>query len=115
MKDLENVSRNTRSRESESLLVWEVEELRGRQVQMEKTMKWWSECAASWREKWTHVRLERNKVAEEARDMREKVASLEKTMREMRKEIHTLKMELKESREREKEQESLTSSHFFRD
>ena len=68
----------------ETLLVQEVEELRGRAVQMEKTMRsvltvfpwpviccrWWTECAANWREKWTKVRLERNKVIEEAREIR---------------------------------------------
>jgi hypothetical protein len=32
---------------------------------MEKTMKWWSDCTISWREKWSVVRAERNKLREE--------------------------------------------------
>ena len=47
-------------------------------------VRWWSECASSWREKWTQERMEKNKNAEEARDMRIKVESLEKTMVGMR-------------------------------
>ena len=38
-----------------SSLVREVEELRARCCQMEKTMRWWSDCTANWREKWTKV------------------------------------------------------------
>lgn len=35
----------------------EIEELRNRAIQMEKTMKWWSDCTANWREKWGKVSL----------------------------------------------------------
>jgi hypothetical protein len=80
-----------RRKETETLLVQEVEELRGRAVQKEKTMRsvltvfprsviccrWWSECAANWREKWTKVRLERNKVVEEARKIRNEAVRME--------------------------------------
>lgn len=38
----------------------ELEETKARAAQMEKTMKWWSECTANWREKWIKVRLYRN-------------------------------------------------------
>ncbi len=38
------------------LLQREVEELRARCAQMEKTMKWWSDCTANWRDKWSKVR-----------------------------------------------------------
>lgn len=34
----------------------ELEEARARAAQMEKTMKWWSDCTANWREKWSKVR-----------------------------------------------------------
>lgn len=33
----------------------ELEEARARASQMEKTMKWWSDCTANWREKWSKV------------------------------------------------------------
>ena len=33
----------------------ELEEMRARATQMEKTMRWWSDCTANWREKWSKV------------------------------------------------------------
>ena len=41
------------------------EELESRCAQMEKTMRWWSECTANWRDKWSKVRAERNKFKDE--------------------------------------------------
>ena len=35
----------------------ELEEARAQTVQMEKTMRWWSDCTANWREKWSKVRM----------------------------------------------------------
>jgi len=32
---------------------------------MEKTLRWWSDCTANWREKWTKVRSERNRARDE--------------------------------------------------
>ncbi|XP_055377693.1 coiled-coil domain-containing protein 102A isoform X2 [Condylostylus longicornis] len=46
---------------------------------MEKTMKWWSDCTANWREKWSKVRNERNKAREEAKQLR---TSLEAAIKE---------------------------------
>ncbi|KJH50001.1 hypothetical protein DICVIV_03874 [Dictyocaulus viviparus] len=37
---------------------------------MEKTMRWWSECTACWREKWSTVRNERNRAREEGQTLR---------------------------------------------
>lgn len=37
---------------------------------MEKTMRWWSECTASWREKWSTVRDERNRARDESHTLR---------------------------------------------
>lgn len=51
----------------------ELEEARARAAQMEKTMRWWSDCTANWREKWSKVRNERNKVREEAKQLRTKL------------------------------------------
>lgn len=35
----------------------ELEEARNRALQMEKTMRWWSDCTANWREKWSKVNV----------------------------------------------------------
>lgn len=51
----------------------ELEELRARAAQMEKTMRWWSDCTSNWREKWSKVRNERNKAREENRQLRAKL------------------------------------------
>ena len=80
----------------ESAMVREMEELRARTQQMEKTLKWWSDCTANWRDKWTkvtlleqywmknssnvsiyQVRIERNKAIEEARETRREADRLE--------------------------------------
>lgn len=39
----------------EELRIRELEEARARAAQMEKTMRWWSDCTANWREKWSKV------------------------------------------------------------
>lgn len=36
-------------------------------------MRWWSDCTANWREKWSKVRNERNMAREEAKVLRAKV------------------------------------------
>ncbi|KAL4234711.1 hypothetical protein ACF0H5_006353 [Mactra antiquata] len=51
----------------------ELEEIRARAAQMEKTMRWWSDCTSNWREKWSKVRNERNKAREENRQLRAKL------------------------------------------
>ncbi|XP_060074983.1 coiled-coil domain-containing protein 102A-like [Ylistrum balloti] len=56
----------------------ELEEARARATQMEKTMRWWSDCTANWREKWSKVRNERNKAREENRQLRAKLEVLVK-------------------------------------
>lgn len=55
---------------SQALRQRELEEARGRAAQMEKTMRWWSDCTANWREKWSKVRNERNKAREESKQLR---------------------------------------------
>lgn len=57
----------------------ELEEARARAAQMEKTMKWWSDCTQNWREKWSKVRTERNKAREEIKQLR---ASLEQARKD---------------------------------
>lgn len=51
----------------------ELEEARARAAQMEKTMRWWSDCTANWREKWSKVRNERNAARDEAKALRAKL------------------------------------------
>ncbi|PAA64728.1 hypothetical protein BOX15_Mlig031371g1, partial [Macrostomum lignano] len=48
----------------------ELEEARAKSAQLEKTMRWWSDCTASWRDKWSRTRNERNLAREEARQQR---------------------------------------------
>ncbi|KAK7492233.1 hypothetical protein BaRGS_00016530 [Batillaria attramentaria] len=56
--------------EREEMLSRELEEARVRVAQMEKTMRWWSDCTANWRDKWNKARNERNKAREENRMLR---------------------------------------------
>lgn len=43
-------------------------------------MRWWSDCTANWREKWSKVRNERNKAREESKQLRTKLdTSLKET------------------------------------
>ncbi len=44
----------------------ELDELRSRCLQMEKTMKWWSDCTANWRDKWSKVRWVRGASASQS-------------------------------------------------
>ncbi|NXJ54026.1 C102A protein, partial [Spizaetus tyrannus] len=57
----------------EELRLRELEEARARAAQMEKTMRWWSDCTANWREKWSKVRAERNRAREEVRQLRHRL------------------------------------------
>uniref|UniRef100_A0A914VCR6 Coiled-coil domain-containing protein 102A n=1 Tax=Plectus sambesii TaxID=2011161 RepID=A0A914VCR6_9BILA len=62
--------RHTDWDQCEQLRLQELEEARTRAAQMEKTMRWWSECTASWREKWSTVRDERNRARDESHTLR---------------------------------------------
>ncbi|NXT72194.1 C102B protein, partial [Chaetops frenatus] len=69
----------------ETLKIQELEEVKARAAQMEKTMRWWSDCTANWREKWSKVRGERNKAREEARQLRVKLESVIKELSMLKK------------------------------
>ncbi|XP_042320941.1 coiled-coil domain-containing protein 102B-like isoform X2 [Sceloporus undulatus] len=58
---------------SQELRLQELEEAKARTAQMEKTMRWWSDCTANWREKWSKVRVERNKARDEGRQLKLKL------------------------------------------
>ncbi|CAH8643465.1 unnamed protein product [Schistosoma guineensis] len=64
----------------------DLEEARSRATQLEKTMRWWSDCTASWREKWASLRDERNYL-------REKLSSTQKSLDDATEIIETLKLE----------------------
>lgn len=64
----------------EELWRQEMDEVKLRAAQMEKTMRWWSDCTANWREKWSKVRNERNKAREEVRILRSKLESAVKEL-----------------------------------
>ncbi|NXC60853.1 C102B protein, partial [Aleadryas rufinucha] len=69
----------------EAVKTQELEEVKARAAQMEKTMRWWSDCTANWREKWSKVRGERNKAREEARQLRIKLDSVIKELSVLKK------------------------------
>jgi len=71
-----------------------VEELRARTQQMEKTMRWWSDCTANWRDKWTKVRAERNKAVEESRQVRREADRLAAERDRVRQENEMLRLEV---------------------
>ncbi|NXN74542.1 C102B protein, partial [Himantopus himantopus] len=69
----------------EAVRIRQLEEVKARAAQMEKTMRWWSDCTANWREKWSKVRAERNKAREEARQLRIKLDSVVKELSTLKK------------------------------
>ncbi|CAK8696135.1 unnamed protein product [Clavelina lepadiformis] len=58
----------------------ELMNLRVRAEQMEKTLRWWSDCTANWREKWTKVRAERNRAREEAKIVKTELEEAKKEL-----------------------------------
>ncbi|XP_012255638.1 coiled-coil domain-containing protein 102A isoform X2 [Athalia rosae] len=87
----------------EALRQRELEEARARAAQMEKTMRWWSDCTANWREKWSKVRNERNKAREEAKVLRTKLEIAIKdanTFKHERQEIELQNEQLKKEMEK---------------
>jgi hypothetical protein len=80
----------------------ELEEARARTAQMEKTMRWWSDCTANWREKWSKAREERNQAREECRRLRSELdvrnaecGTLAEHRDRLIAQAHTLQQELK--------------------
>ncbi|KAL3243895.1 hypothetical protein MRX96_019485 [Rhipicephalus microplus] len=82
----------------EELRLRELEEARARAAQMEKTMRWWSDCTANWREKWSKVRTERNKAREEVRLLRGRVDATTKEAAALKREKHELEAEVDQLR-----------------
>lgn len=87
---------NTDWEAKEALYLRELDEARARATQMEKTMRWWSDCTANWREKWSKVRNERNKAREEAKQLKNKVDTLSKEIATSKTEKNDLEQQLNE-------------------
>lgn len=77
----------------EELRLRELEEARARAAQMEKTMRWWSDCTANWREKWSKVRAERNRARDEVRQLRQRLDTITKELTSVRRERQELASE----------------------
>ena len=88
----------------EEALAVELEEAKIRVAQMEKTMRWWSDCTSNWREKWNKARGERNKAKDENRLLRAKLEALAK-------EVTRLRRERKEALAQEKDMTLSTEDH----
>ncbi|KAF7256857.1 hypothetical protein EG68_05649 [Paragonimus skrjabini miyazakii] len=66
----------------------ELEESRLRAAQLEKTMRWWSDCTANWREKWALLRDERNQLKDELRHTRKTLELANQTIKQLQCEHH---------------------------
>ncbi|KAM3919861.1 coiled-coil domain-containing protein 102A isoform 1-T3 [Leptodactylus fuscus] len=82
----------------EELRQRELEEARARAAQMEKTMRWWSDCTANWREKWSKVRAERNKAREEGVQLRNRLEVLSKELSALKRERQETSSEMEQLR-----------------
>lgn len=82
----------------EALYHRELDEARARATQMEKTMRWWSDCTANWREKWTKVRNERNKARDEVKQFKNKLDLLTKELATYKTEKNDLEQKLLEQK-----------------
>jgi hypothetical protein len=76
MSQMSNIDNDWDNRDE--IKMRELEEAKARAAQMEKTMRWWSDCTSNWREKWSKVRNERNKAREENRQLRAKLEAMVK-------------------------------------
>ncbi|KAA3670356.1 uncharacterized protein DEA37_0013460, partial [Paragonimus westermani] len=59
-----------------------------RAAQLEKTMRWWSDCTANWREKWALLRDERNQLKDELRHARKTLQLANQTIKQLQCEHH---------------------------
>lgn len=56
--------------------------------------RWWSDCTNNWREKWSKVRNEKNKVKEESKQLRNKLDSSIKENTTLKQEREELRLKL---------------------
>uniref|UniRef100_A0A1I8NM09 Myosin tail domain-containing protein n=1 Tax=Stomoxys calcitrans TaxID=35570 RepID=A0A1I8NM09_STOCA len=89
----------------------ELEEARARAAQMEKTMKWWSDCTANWREKWSKVRNERNKAREETKLLRTNLEMAMKEANSYKREKNDLEIQISQLKKEMEKVHSLMMKH----
>lgn len=75
----------------QQMWVQQLEDAKTRTMQMEKTMRWWSDCTSNWREKWSKVRNERNKAREENRHLRGRLEVIVKECAILKQQNHGLR------------------------
>ena len=103
-----------------SSIFQDLDDLRSRCLQMEKTMKWWSDCTANWREKWSKVRAERNRYKEEAKRLGARLDERAREVAEVHREKEVLRAQLEQmqqhrQRQQEEQQEQLPSVQQMRE
>ncbi|KAI4469548.1 coiled-coil domain-containing protein [Holotrichia oblita] len=74
---------------NEAMRQRELEEARARAAQMEKTMRWWSDCTANWREKWSKVQAALKDTSSSKREKQDLELQNEQLKKEIEK-IHIL-------------------------
>ncbi|KAH8297899.1 hypothetical protein KR018_000503 [Drosophila ironensis] len=89
----------------------ELHEARARAAQMEKTMKWWSDCTANWREKWSKVRNERNKAREESKQLGIKLDAAMKDAHALKREKNDLEVQITQLKKEMEKVHSLMMKH----
>ncbi|XP_030562012.1 coiled-coil domain-containing protein 102A isoform X1 [Drosophila novamexicana] len=89
----------------------ELHEARARAAQMEKTMKWWSDCTANWREKWSKVRNERNKAREESKQLNLKLDVAMKEAHSLKREKNDLEVQITQLKKEMEKVHSLMMKH----
>ncbi|EDW80371.1 uncharacterized protein Dwil_GK18725, isoform A [Drosophila willistoni] len=89
----------------------ELHEARARATQMEKTMKWWSDCTANWREKWSKVRNERNKAREESKQLTIKLEVTMKEANSLKREKNDLELQITQLKKEMEKVHTLMMKH----
>ncbi|XP_038630974.1 FH1/FH2 domain-containing protein 3-like [Scyliorhinus canicula] len=62
----------------------ELLEARSLAANLEKTVRWWSECSARWKEKWAKANLEKVRCRRECQLLRQKVKGLQREVGQLR-------------------------------
>ena len=75
----------------EMLQLNELREAKIRAVQMEKTMRWWSDCTANWRDKWGQVKNERNKARDDIKVLKQKLDDANQVIYQLKRERNEFK------------------------
>ncbi|PAV77008.1 hypothetical protein WR25_00125 [Diploscapter pachys] len=65
---------------------------------MEEQMRWWAECTAQWRHRWSTVRHERNNAREESSAMRAKILQVQTVVEDLENEKRDLKKQLMDAK-----------------